>query len=197
MTELFLYAVMILFGFVLIVGIPFNIIKSKGTNKKIVIIGDIVLFVFGVAVLIISLLYRSTISKNTGDSKLVQYSFWGSMTYTGAENGYYTLNISALMGGWQIAVPMDDIELTASVKEGTRVIVAYKDINKDSSRWFGDEKEKIGSNEYIVADNVTGIFRDYSSEVTNALLIDIIILFLFNFSEFMIVLEQRKKAKDV
>ncbi|MBR4182847.1 MAG: hypothetical protein IKQ56_03385 [Lachnospiraceae bacterium] len=197
MTELFLYAVMILFGFVLIVGIPFNIIKSKGTNKKIVIIGDIVLFVFGVAVLIISLLYRSTISKNTGDSKLVQYSFLGSMTYTGAENGYYTLNISALMGGWQIAVPMDDIELTASVKEGTRVIVAYKDINKDSSRWFGDEKEKIGSNEYIVADNVTGIFRDYSSEVTNALLIDIIILFLFNFSEFMIVLEQRKKAKDV
>ena len=157
MTELFLYAVMILFGFVLIVGIPCNIIKSTGTNKKIVIIGDIVLFVFGVAVLIISLLYRSTISKNTGDSKLVQYSFLGSMTYTGAENGYYTLNISALMGGWQIAVPMDDIELTASVKEGTRVIVAYKDINKDSSRWFGDEKEKIGSNEYIVADNVTGI----------------------------------------
>lgn len=198
MSELILYGLIILIAVAILVGIPFNIIKSKGVNKKVIIITNSILIAVLIAVQVSSKINDQMISNSTEGSKIKQYSFLSSMKYTGTEDGYHTFYLSVLMGGYDIAVPAGNIELPGSVKKGTNVVIAYKDVytdRDDGIQWFSNKQQSIGSNNYYIADNVTGVFRDYTDLKIGIVLNSILILFLFNLTEFIIVIALMKKKE--
>ena len=194
MSEILFYIGLFLLAAIMFAGIPFNIIKSKGANKIAVSIVNGVLLGILICVLILSSFNRNAISKKAGDGKLAQYGFFGSMKYTGSADGYFTFRINYPLGSWEVATPTGDLELPRAVKEGSRVIIAYDNIYA-GSKWFGDNKTMINSTEYFLAENVKGIFRDYSGEETIVLVIDITLLFLYNLCELIMALEFKKKSK--
>lgn len=203
MDEFWIYVLAILFIIVIFIGIPFNIISSKGGNKKVVIITNGVLIAAVIGVFSFSFIDGKIISDNSEGCGFLNPGLFSDTYYTGKSDEYYTFYSFALLGGYDFAVPAETIELPFTVSEGTSVIIKYRNINKNSYEgklWHGTKKVKLDSKEYYLADNTVGIYRNYFSEEFSIILMTLPVLFIFNIIEAVICitkLKGRKKDEEV
>ena len=191
-------AILILSGIIIVVGIPFNCLRSKGINKKIVLITNGILIAITAGVIIYSTVDDQIIKKQTGADNFAQTVWFTPVTLSYSETigDYYILSQRGLMFDTSlIAVSKGNIELPDSISTDTKIRVAYKKMSGRS--WYKDNTITLGDRTYYYAESVTGIFPDYWEVRFNIVFYDIIAAVIFNLFELPIVIswmiEQRRK----
>ena len=175
----------------------FNIIKSSGKLKKILKIGNAVMYGIMGLLLILYFSENAKYEKANREYKVINSGLFSSVTYRGTHDGYHILHRSAfLSSGDNIAVP-DTVKLPLV----TRV---YKTVNlymeEDSVINYSDDKKiKLGSEYCYPVDGVVKIVPNYFEFIMTVGVFDVIFIVGVNIIGLVFVLvpivKSRKKTE--
>ena len=190
MDIFWLYAAGIAAAVVILAGIPYNCIKAKGTEKKVILTGNGIMI--GVIVFVLLFMFVSGIVRHRYDRDCESYNggFSGSITYIGTEENYYILYNSLFVRQDLIAVPVSDCDMPFALSPEQDITVYY---DKGDPMYSTGSQESIGGHECFISHNVRAIFPDHSSFIVIVFLIDIPLIVLFNVICFFMVREKASR----
>lgn len=175
-----------LLGVSLLVFTVLNIISAVKMHKKLPIVIECVLYAFLLGLFVFP--YFQNIGNNGSD--VYGKGLLTSITFQKEDNDYYYFIKSDLMSEKQFVIPRAQAELPMLVKNRSHVYIYCE---KSTELFNGSVM--IGSDEYLLADNVVKITADISSIIFVLTIIILSVLYLYNFIAFCTRSVARKKSQ--
>ena len=190
MDEFWLYVAMLAAAVVILVGVPYNCIKSDGTLKKAAFIGNGVMvgviaftLLFMLADHLIRLPYEREYSKASG-------GFFNTFRYGDTIEGYHTfLYTKFLVEEAEIAIPAEKCDIPLLAPVCPDVVVYYN----EGELYNADEIITLKNRKYYLSESAAAIFTDYTGIEIIIFLFDIPLLVIFNVFCFIIVRVRKRR----
>ena len=190
MNELFLIIPISVFSVLLLFIIPYNCIKARGSNRRIVHIGNIVVGSVILCVFAARMVYRASVNKDINSFDVY------NMECEKADNGHYILyNIISYdpdLYPPSVAVQNDKVE-SSPFFESYHGAVVYVQKNKQIDT--GNERIISDGHEYVVSDTVFKVVPDHHELRFSIFCYAWLVLFIFNSVELLIVLYYGARRK--
>lgn len=192
MDEFWLWVIALIAAVVILFGVPFNCIKSTGTNKKVVLIGNGIMV--GVLVLLLVFTLVDSLIRSPYERKYDRESggFFKTFRYIDTVESYHIFSYSGWLDGANIAVSVGKCDMPLLAPVYPNVIVYYDELKPLYKDFI-----TIEGNKYYVSESIEAVFTDYSDIILVILLFDVPLLFMFNLLEIFIVLEGTKHGNSV
>ena len=191
MDEFWFWIMVLFFAIVILVGVPFNCIKSAGSNKKVVLIGNGIMVGMLVLLLLFSLVDSMFRSPYERDYDRESGGFFGTFRYIDTVENYHVFSYTKWLDEADIAVPVGKCDIPLLAPVYPNVIVYY-----DELKPLYKDVITIEGKKYYISESIEAVFTDFSEFIFVILLFDVPLLFLFNLTEIFIVCYMKRDKAD-
>ena len=189
MTELLILIPICILSVPMLIAIPYNCIRAKGKNRRIVHIGNSVLLLAFLGIIAARITYNASIKIGSGDNDFIV------MDCIKDNDGYYWLYESS--GGSRpnpsrAVVPAERVENGSYFEYGGDAFIY---VEKDKQVDDGSTYISLNGREYLVSDTVKKVMPGYHELFFGISCTVWLAMFIFNFAEFFIVMYSGAKRK--